>query len=78
MLENLCFHAVFNKGIFTIYNNSDNDCLYEKEHIEHEIYFLPNMYYNLIIHLSGLKRESDNHVNKHIFGIVDSVILERK
>lgn len=69
---------LFNKDICSIYKNSDVDCLYTNRYIQHHIYVFLNVHYNLIMHVSGLKRKKIIKWIKHIFNIIDSMILERK
>jgi len=62
MLDKRGFRITFNNNICSIYHNDD---LYANGCLQRDIYVLPNVTYNSILHVSsGFKRQRDNQLNK--------------
>ncbi|OIT20602.1 hypothetical protein A4A49_37387 [Nicotiana attenuata] len=60
MLDKRGFCINIENGIFSIYYG---DNLYVNGHLQHDVYVLPNVNANSIMHVSSLKRKRDDQVN---------------
>lgn len=61
MLDKRSFRINIGNSICSIYY-SDN--LYVNDYLQHDVYVLPNVNANSIMHVSSLKRKRDDHVNQ--------------
>ncbi|XP_070035301.1 uncharacterized protein [Nicotiana tomentosiformis] len=60
ILDKHGFRIIIGNGICSIYYGDD---LYVNGYFQHDVYVLPNVNVNLIMHVSSLKRKRDDHVN---------------
>nr|KYP48511.1 Retrovirus-related Pol polyprotein from transposon TNT 1-94 [Cajanus cajan] len=61
MLAKRGFRTIFNNNICSIYHGDD---LYVNGYLQHDIYVLPDVKLNPVMHVSNVKRKRDDQVNK--------------